>query len=79
MTMLTRLEFESAGPSLAYRVCTCVRTRTLGGYTHTDRLSTQACWRQDKFAKLRPKRVKKCEIGPKALWHKAKADVEPPS
>lgn len=54
-------------------------TLTQGGYTHTDRLSTQACWRQNKFGKKRPKCVKKYKIGPKALRDKAKADVEPRS
>jgi hypothetical protein len=54
-------------------------TLTQGGYTHTDRLSTQACWRQNKSAKKHPNRVKKYQTGLSALRHKGKADVEPPS
>jgi hypothetical protein len=54
-------------------------TLTQGGYTHTDRLSTQACWRQDKSAKKTPNRVKKYQTRLSPLWHKGKRDVEPPS
>ena len=80
MTMLTRLGNSSrrAHPWLVY-VYVYTRTHTQGGYTHTDRLSTQACWRQDKSCKKPPKRVKKIKIGLSALRHKGKADVEPPS
>jgi hypothetical protein len=66
------------GPPLVY-VCVHVHTRpSTGANTHTDRLSTQACWRHNKSFKNPQKNLGQNKIPLKALWDKGCSHVEPP-
>lgn len=66
------------GPPLVY-VCVHVHTRpSTGANTHTDRLSTQACWRHNKSFKNPQKNVGQIKKPLKALWDKGCSHVEPP-